>query len=89
MKERLKDILAEATETDDSVCYVTSDDADALKVAIKSLELWDKLENELTIMMEGDKRTFSNQITEDGLFYDGLYAALKIVRQFIQFMKEV
>lgn len=86
IKERLKDILAKATETDDSVCYVTSEDADALKVAIKALELWDKLENKLTIMMEGDKRTFSNQITEDGLYYDGLYAALKIVRQF---MKEV
>ena len=34
----LKDILEEVTETDDSVCYVTSDDADALKAAIKVLE---------------------------------------------------
>ena len=36
--ENLKDILAEATETDNSVCYVTSDDADALKMAIQALE---------------------------------------------------
>ena len=36
--EKLKDILAEATETDYSVCYVTSNDADTLKAAIKALE---------------------------------------------------
>lgn len=36
--KKIKDILEEATETDDSVCYVTSDDADALKAAIKVLE---------------------------------------------------
>lgn len=36
--KRLRDILAEATETDNSVCYVTSDDADALKAAIEALE---------------------------------------------------
>lgn len=36
--KKLKDILAEATETDDSVCYVTPDDADVLKAAIEALE---------------------------------------------------
>lgn len=36
--KRLKDILAEATETDDSVCYVTSDDVDVFKTAIEALE---------------------------------------------------
>ena len=36
--KKLKDILEEVTETDDSVCYVTSDDTDALKAAIKALE---------------------------------------------------
>ena len=41
---KLKDILEEATKTDDSVCYVTVDDADALKVAIKALEQTDKVE---------------------------------------------
>lgn len=37
--KRLKDILEEVTETDDSVCYVTSDDTDALKAAIEALEI--------------------------------------------------
>ena len=36
--ENLKNILEEATETDYSVCYVTSEDADTLKVAIQVLE---------------------------------------------------
>lgn len=36
--KRLKDILEEVTETDNSVCYVTSDDMDTLKAAIKALE---------------------------------------------------
>ena len=36
--KKLKDILEEATETDNSVCYVTSDDADALKAAIEAIE---------------------------------------------------
>ncbi len=36
--KKIKDILEEVTETDDSVCYVTSDDTDALKAAIKALE---------------------------------------------------
>lgn len=44
--KKLKDILEEATETDDSVCYVTSDDADALKVAIDSLEIDERYELE-------------------------------------------
>ena len=34
----LKMILEEVTETDEAVCYVTSDDAEALILAIKSLE---------------------------------------------------
>ena len=35
--KKLKDILEESTETDHSVCYVTSDDADAIKAAIEAL----------------------------------------------------
>jgi predicted ATP-grasp superfamily ATP-dependent carboligase len=35
----LKDILAEATETEDAVCYVTNEDAEALEMAIEALEL--------------------------------------------------
>ena len=34
----LKDILAEATETEHAVCYVTNEDADALEIAIEALE---------------------------------------------------
>ena len=36
--ERIKMILKECTEDEDAVCYVTSDDADALYMAIKALE---------------------------------------------------
>jgi hypothetical protein len=36
--KKLKDILEEATETDNSVCYVTSDDADALNEAVEAIE---------------------------------------------------
>lgn len=37
-RKRLKMILEEATEYENAVCYVTSDDADALDMAIKALE---------------------------------------------------
>lgn len=36
--ERIKAILEECTEYEDSVCYVISDDADALNTAIKALK---------------------------------------------------
>lgn len=36
--KKLKNILVEASENDDSICYVTSDDADAIKAAIQALE---------------------------------------------------
>ena len=36
--EKIKMILAECTEDEDAVCYVTFDDADALDMAIKALE---------------------------------------------------
>lgn len=35
--QKLRDILEEATESEDAVCYVTSNDAEALKAAIKAL----------------------------------------------------
>ena len=40
----IKDILAEATETEDAVCYVTNGDAEALEMAIEALEFYDKYE---------------------------------------------
>ena len=57
--KKLKDILEEATETDDSVCYVTADDADALKAAINSLEIDERyeLEYENAERRKMDKRT--------------------------------
>lgn len=36
--EKIKAILKECTEDEDAVCYVTSDDADALDTAIKALK---------------------------------------------------
>ena len=36
--EKIKMILAECTEDEDAVCYVTFDDAEALDMAIKALE---------------------------------------------------
>jgi hypothetical protein len=48
--ERIKMILEEATASEDAVSYVTSDDADALDMAIKALEqepVLDKVRNEI------------------------------------------
>lgn len=36
--KNLKAILSECTESEEAVCYVTSDDAPALEMAIKALE---------------------------------------------------
>ena len=36
----VKMILDEATETEEAVCYVTSNDAETLKLAIEALEKW-------------------------------------------------
>ena len=36
----LKMILDEATETEEAVCYVTSNDEETLKLAIEALEKW-------------------------------------------------
>ena len=35
--KKLKDILSEATETEDAVCYVTSEDKETLEAAISAL----------------------------------------------------
>jgi len=45
-------------------------------------EVLDKIEERLEIIMEGDTRTFTNQITEDGKYYEGIYEALKIVKEY-------
>lgn len=45
--ERLEAILAEATADENAVCYVTSDDAEALDIAIKALEAWEMVEKDI------------------------------------------
>lgn len=35
--DRIMEILKEATETDDAVCYVTGDDKECLEMAIEAL----------------------------------------------------
>ena len=40
--KNLKDILSECTESEETVCYVTSADAPALEMAIKALEKQEK-----------------------------------------------
>ena len=36
----LKMILDEVTETEEAICYVTSNDAETLKLAIEAIEQW-------------------------------------------------
>ena len=50
----------------------------ARQVALKSMIALDAIDEELHILMEGDRRTFCNRNTEDGMFYDGVYAAMKV-----------
>ena len=45
-------------------------------------EALEKIDEKLYILMEGDKRTMKNPITEDGLYYEGLYTALKVVDEY-------
>lgn len=40
----LSGILTEATEDDNSVCYVTEDDAETLRVAIDTMKKYQKIE---------------------------------------------
>lgn len=40
----LSGILTEATEDDNSVCYVTEDDAETLRVAIDTMRKYQKIE---------------------------------------------
>ena len=61
--------------------YVSKQMVNACKMAIRSLEAWDAVDRQLKTIMEGDKRTFSNRETEDGLYYDGIYDAIKIIQE--------
>lgn len=40
----------------------------------------DELLKKIEYLMEGDTRTLSNPVTEDGLKYEGIYEVYKIVK---------
>jgi hypothetical protein len=63
--ERIKMILEEATASEDAVSYVTSDDADALDMAIKALEqepILDKIRAEIKDTLYVDSLIFGELI---------------------------
>lgn len=60
---KVKDVLDEATEYEDAVCYVTGDDREWLELAIKALEQESVLDK---IRAEIDDAT---EIHSDGEFY--------------------
>ena len=63
---------------------ITVNEAMALGIAIKSIKAWDKIDKDLKTMMEGDKRTFNNQITDDSKYYDGIYDAIKVIQRYFE-----
>ena len=65
---------------------VLIDDLRKIKKVIIAL---DAIELRLKYIMERDERTLSNPITEDGLYFDGVYDALKIVQEETQKIFEV
>ena len=77
-KEKLKDILAEATENEDAVCYVTSDDADVLKAAIQVLEQESILEK---IRAEIDQKQYD--FMDDKDYDEGIRFGLMLAYQII------
>ena len=50
--ETLTSILDEATESEDSVCYVTSADAGSLKLAIETMRKYQKIEQAYSAYLE-------------------------------------
>lgn len=73
--KKLKDILEEATETDNSVCYVTSDDADVLKAAIQALEK----ESVLDKILDKIKAEIMEKDFDFGDYYDHTDSIIEIV----------
>lgn len=80
--DRLKMILEEATESEDAVCYVTADDTEALKAAIKALEQEPVLDK---IRAEIEQKARPNEIGGRGngksIRY-GLCMALEIIDKY-------
>ena len=54
-----------------------------------ALEALDSIDEKLHILMEGDRRTMSNQITEDRKYYEGIHEAIKVVKEFSSKVEKV
>jgi len=64
----LSGILTEATEDDNSVCYVTEDDAETLQVAINTMRKYQQIEQILKDIPYGGEATVRRiqEVIEDG-----------------------
>lgn len=68
----LSGILTEATEDEDSVCYVTENDAETLQVAIKIMRKYQKIEQIVNNYISSGKPYISvidediKEVLEDG-----------------------
>ena len=77
--QKLNKWIEEIQDTGD--VYIPNDILEIMKDSVKAFIALDKIDNNLHIIMESDKRTFKNQITDDQLFYEGIYKAIKIVEE--------
>lgn len=68
--ERLKDILEEATETEEAVCYVTDCDEEPLKMAIEALEKQIEWKNLIFKALKEDS-FFSRWVFQNGVMLEG------------------
>jgi len=66
----LSGILTEATEDEDSVCYVTKDDAETLQVAINTMRKYQKIQeivkNTQQLCSYGSAFIDIREVVEDG-----------------------
>lgn len=60
----LSGILTEATEGEDSVCYVTEDDAETLQVAIDTMRKYQKIEQIINNAKDSDGAVKYNWLYE-------------------------
>lgn len=51
------------------------------RFAIKAIAALNMIDRRLTEVLQSDKRTFDNRETDDGMFFDGVYSAFKIVKE--------
>jgi len=79
--EKAIDVIKNGSKLENRVDRIIERDS-ADQVAFKCMVALDKIDEELQIMMEGDRRTFSNRETDDAPFYDGIATALAIVKKY-------